>query len=37
MTNWKGFDFDLAFENTNMDIDTADARVVLSVSRTFSL
>ena len=37
MTNWKGFDFDLAFENTNMDIDTADARVVLSVFRTFSL
>lgn len=37
MTSWKGFDFDLALEDTNMNIDTADTRVVLSVSRTFSL
>jgi len=37
MTSWKGFDFDLALEDTNMDIRTADTRVVLSVSRTFSL
>lgn len=37
MTSWKSLDFDLAFENTTMDYDTADARVVLSVSRTFSL
>jgi uncharacterized protein (TIGR02001 family) len=37
MTSWKGFDFDLALEDTTMDYDAADARVVLSVSRTFSL
>jgi uncharacterized protein (TIGR02001 family) len=37
MTSWNGFDFDLAFENTDMDIDAADARVVFSVSQTFSL
>jgi uncharacterized protein (TIGR02001 family) len=37
MTSWSGFDFDLALEDTNIDIDTADTRVVLSVSRTFSL
>ena len=37
MTSWKGFDFDIALEDTNMNIDTADTRVVLSVSRTFSL
>lgn len=37
MTSWEGFDFDIAVEDTSMDIDTADARVVLSVSRTFSL
>lgn len=37
MTSWKGFDFDLALEDTNMNISTADTRVVLSVSRTFSL
>jgi uncharacterized protein (TIGR02001 family) len=36
MTSWKSLDFDLAFENTDMDIDTADARVVLSVSHKFS-
>ncbi|MGB2739512.1 MAG: TorF family putative porin [Cognaticolwellia sp.] len=37
MTSWKGFDFDLALEDTNMDIRTADTRVVLSVSHTFNL
>lgn len=37
MTSWKGFDLNLAVEDTSMDIDTADARVVFSVSRTFSL
>ena len=36
MTSWQGFDFNLAAENTDMDIDSADARVVFSVSRTFS-
>ena len=36
MTSWKTLDFDLAFENTSMDYDAADARVVLSVSHTFS-
>jgi uncharacterized protein (TIGR02001 family) len=36
MTSWKGFDFDLAAENTSMDMDTADARILFSVSRTFS-
>jgi uncharacterized protein (TIGR02001 family) len=37
MTSWNTLDFDLAFENTDMDIGTADARVVFSVSHTFSL
>jgi len=37
MTSWNGFDFDLALEDTNMDWDTADSRVVFSVSRTFGL
>ena len=37
MTSYKGFDFNLALEDTNMDIKTADSRVVLSVSRTFGL
>ena len=36
MTSYKGFDFDVALEDTNMDLDNADARIVLSVSRTFS-
>lgn len=36
MTSWQGFDFDLAIEDTSMNIDTADTRVVFSVSRTFS-
>lgn len=37
MTNWKGFDFDLALEDTSMDNKFSDARVLFSVSRTFSL
>ncbi len=37
MTSWKGFDLNLALEDTSMSIDTADTRVVFSVSRTFSL
>ncbi|MCG9729922.1 TorF family putative porin [Shewanella sp. Isolate13] len=36
MTSWKGFDFNLAVEDTSMDIDTADTRAVLSVARTFN-
>jgi len=35
MTSWQGFDFDLALEDTSMDFDTTDTRVVFSVSRTF--
>jgi len=37
MTNFKGFDFNLAVEDTNMNMNVADTRVVLSVSHTFSL
>jgi uncharacterized protein (TIGR02001 family) len=37
MTNFKGFDFNLAVEDTNMNMNIADTRVVLSVSHTFSL
>ncbi len=37
MTSWNGFDFDLAVEDTSMDWDTADSRIVFSVSRTFGL
>ena len=37
MTSWEGFGFDLALEDTSMDIDSADTRVVFSVSRTFDL
>jgi uncharacterized protein (TIGR02001 family) len=37
MTSWNDFDFDLALEDTNMNINSADTRVVLSVSHTFSL
>ncbi|WP_028111867.1 TorF family putative porin [Ferrimonas kyonanensis] len=36
LTSWKGFDFNLAAETTDMDLDTADERVLLSVARTFS-
>jgi uncharacterized protein (TIGR02001 family) len=37
MTSWKGFDFDLAYEDTSMNISSADARVVFSVFHTFNL
>ncbi|MBA6292268.1 hypothetical protein H4J58_01295 [Colwellia sp. MB3u-70] len=37
MTSYEGFDFNLALEDTNMDMDSADSRIVLSVSRTFGL
>jgi len=37
MTSWKGLDINLAAEDTSMDWDTADSRVVLSISKTFSL
>lgn len=36
MTSLNGFDFNLAAENTSMDMDSADSRIVLGVSRTFS-
>jgi len=36
-TSWKGLDINLAAEDTSMDWDTADSRVVLSISKTFSL
>ncbi|ABE54007.1 conserved hypothetical protein [Shewanella denitrificans OS217] len=35
MTSYAGFDFTLAAEDTSMDIDSADARIVFSVARTF--
>jgi len=35
VTSWQGFDIDLAAEDTSMDGDNSDARVVLSVARTF--
>ncbi|WP_226646457.1 TorF family putative porin [Microbulbifer variabilis] len=37
MTSLNGFDFNIAAENTNLDWDNADERVVLSVARTFNL
>ncbi|KZN30335.1 hypothetical protein N480_05135 [Pseudoalteromonas luteoviolacea S2607] len=36
-TSLDAFNIELAAENTNLDIDTADERIVLSVSRTFSM
>jgi len=36
-TSYKGFDLELAAENTSLDWDTADERVVFSISKTFSL
>lgn len=36
-TSFAGFDIEVAGENTSLDIDTADERIVLSVGRTFSL
>jgi len=35
MTSWEGLNIDLAIEDTNMNIDNADTRIVLSVSHTF--
>lgn len=35
MTSFKGFDFNLAVEDTSMNTDTADTRAVLSIARTF--
>lgn len=37
MTSYEGFDLNLAVEDTSMNIDSADARIVFSVSRTFGL
>jgi hypothetical protein len=37
MTSYEGFNFNLVLEDTNMNIDSADSRIVLSVSRTFGL
>jgi uncharacterized protein (TIGR02001 family) len=37
MTSYEGFDFNLALEDTNMNMDSADSRIVFSVSRTFGL
>ncbi|MCO7223264.1 TorF family putative porin [Pleionea sp. CnH1-48] len=36
-TQINGFDLEIAAENTSMDLDTADERIVLSVAKTFSL
>lgn len=35
-TSYSGFDFDLAVEDTNMNLDNADTRIVFGVARTFS-
>jgi hypothetical protein len=35
-TSYEGFDFEIAAENTNLDFDTADERIVFGVSKTFS-
>ncbi len=37
ITSWEGFDLNLALEDTNMNVDTADTRVIFSISRTFGL
>lgn len=37
MTSYKGFDMNLALEDTSMSWDTADTRVVFSIAHTFSL
>jgi len=36
MTSYKGFDMNLALEDTNMNMDAADTRVVFSVAHTFN-
>lgn len=35
-TSYEGFDFEIAAENTNLDFDTADERIVFGIARTFS-
>lgn len=35
-TSYNGFDFDLSLEDTSMDTDNADTRIVLGIARTFS-
>jgi uncharacterized protein (TIGR02001 family) len=37
MTHFKGFDMSLAAEDTSMDTDSSDARLVFSIGRTFNL
>lgn len=37
MTNYKGFNINVAAETTNLDWDSADERLVLSISRSFAL
>ena len=37
MGNYNGYDVNLALEDTNMNIESADTRVVLSISRSFGL
>jgi len=36
MTSYKGLDMNLALEDTNMNMDAADTRVVFSVAHTFN-
>lgn len=36
-TTYEGINLEVAAENTNLDWDTADERIVLSISKTFSL
>ncbi|WP_394221249.1 TorF family putative porin [Alteromonas gracilis] len=36
LTSYAGFDFEVAAENTNLDRDTADERIVFGVTKTFS-
>ncbi|MCL1078057.1 hypothetical protein D5R81_08510 [Parashewanella spongiae] len=36
LTSVNNFDFDISVEDTNMNVDEGDARVVLSVARTFA-
>ncbi|GAB2902701.1 TorF family putative porin [Microbulbifer echini] len=37
MTSLNGFDLNIAAENTNLDSDAADERIVFSIARTFNL
>ncbi|APD87010.1 hypothetical protein BM527_13430 [Alteromonas sp. Mex14] len=36
-TSYAGFDLEIAAENTNLDLDIADERVVFGISKTFNL